>query len=196
MVNRRGAVLTLATGLALAGAAFLLLNESFQPFAVSFMLDGRDRSETFRLEIREPLFLEYELVLRAQGRERPPVAVTLNGRPVAVPAVASAYATTRAHVPLPFDATRSGTNVLRVHVGGDESNTFALRARVHNYYGIAPDFPRAVVVADEAVAHRRARTGVGAAVAALVVLIILSVGLVWLLDRVGRPSSRWPHAHV
>ena len=196
MVTRSIPALTLATGLALAGAAFLLLHESFQPFSVRFTLDGRDRSETFRLEIREPLFLEYELVIRAQGRERPPVAVTLNDRRVAVPAVAAAYATARAHVPLPLDATRSGANVLRVRVGGAESNTFVLRSRVHNYYGIAPDFPRAVVVADEAVAHRRAQTGVGATVATLLVLIILSVGLVWLLDRVGRPSSRWPHAHV
>lgn len=196
MVTRSVPALTLAAGLALAGAAFLLLHESFQPFSVSFMLDGRDRSETFRLETREPLFLEYELVLRAPGRERPPVAVTLNDRPVAVPPVASAYATARAHVPLPLDATRSGPNVLRVRVGGAGSNTFVLRARVHNYYGIAPDFPRAAVVADEAVAHRRAQTGAGARVATLLVLIILSVGLVWLLDRVGRRSSRWPHAHV
>ena len=115
---------------------------------------------------------------------------------MAVPAVASAYATARAHVSLPLDATRAGTNVLRVRVGGAESNTFVLRARVHNYYGIAPDFPRAAVVADEAVAHRRAQTGAGATVATLLVLIVLGVGLVWLLGRVGRPSSRWPHAHV
>ena len=196
MVKRSVPALTLATGLALAGAAFLLLNESFQPFAASVTLDGRDRSETFHLETREPLFLEYELVLRAQGRERPPVAVTLNDRPVAVPAVATAYATARAHVPLPLDATRAGTNVLRVRVGGAEPNTFVLRARVHNYYGIAPDFPRAVVVSDEAVAHRRAQTGFGATVTTFLVLIILGVGLVWLLDRAGRASSRWPHAHA
>ena len=196
MVKPSVPALTLAAGLALAGAAFLLLHESFQPFSVSFTLDGRDRSETFRLETREPLFLEYELVLRAEGRERPPVAVTLNDRAVAVPAVASAYATARAHVPLPLDATRSGTNVLRVRVGGVESNTFVLRARVHNYYGIAPDFPRAVVVADEAVAHRRAQIGGGATAATFLVLMALSVGLVWLLGRVGRPSSQWPRAHV
>src|SRR5687768_8136396 len=138
MVSRSIPALTLAAGLALAGAAFLLLNGSFQPFSVSFMLDGRDRAETFHLETREPLFLEYELVLRAQGRERPPIAITLNGRPVTVPAITSAYATARAHVPLPLDATRSGPNVLRVRVGGAESNTFVMRARVHNYYGIAP----------------------------------------------------------
>src|SRR5688572_16641507 len=196
MVNRSVPVLTLAAGLALAGAAFLLLHESFQPFQARFTLDGRDRSETFHLETREPLFLEYELVLRAQGRERPPVAVTLNDRPVAVPAVATAYATARAHVPLPLDATRAGTNVLRVRVGGAEPNTFVLRARVHNYYGIAPDFPRAVVVADEAVVHRRAQTGFGATVTTFLVLIILGVGLVWLLGRAGRASSRWPHAHA
>ena len=57
MVNRSVPALTLAAGLALAGAAFLLLHESFQPFQARFTLDGRDRSETFRLETREPLFL-------------------------------------------------------------------------------------------------------------------------------------------
>ena len=196
MVSRSVPALTLAAGLVLAGAAFPLLNGSFQPFSVSFMLDGRDRAETFHLETREPLFLEYELVLRAQGRERPPITVTVNDRTVAVPAITSAYATARAHVPLPLDATRSGPNVLRVRVGGAEANTFVMRARVHNYYGIAPDFPRAVVVADEAVALRRAQTGLGATVATLLILIALGLGFVWLLARVGRPWRRWPHAHV
>ena len=36
-----------------------------------------------------------------------------------------------------------------VRVGGSESNTFDMRGRVQNYYGIAPDFPRGAVVSDE-----------------------------------------------
>ena len=122
MINRSALSVTLATGLLLAGAAFLLVNESFQPFSVRFSLDGRDRSQSFRLETRQPLFLEYELVVRAQGRDRPPVVVTLNDRPVTVPAVPTAYSTSRATVPLPLAAVQSATNVLRVRVGGAESN--------------------------------------------------------------------------
>ena len=197
MVNRRALTLTLVTGLLIAGSAFVLVNEAFQPVSLRFRLSGRDASATFRLDEREPLFLEYELIVRAPGRERPAMTVALNDLPVQVPAVASAYLTQRARVRLPLDAIRQRTNVLRVRVGGDEANTFDMHARIQNYSGIAPDFPRAAVVGDDAVVHRFTATSMAASVARLGLLIGLCTAIVWLLGRIGRPlAMRWPEAHV
>ena len=189
--------MTVATGALLGLLTFLLVNESFRPFSTRFTLNGRDGSHTFSLDSREALFVEYGLIVRSQGRDRPPVTVTLNDRPVSVPTVAAAYSTGRAMVPLPLEAVRSGSNVLRVRVGGSESNTFDLRGRVQNYYGIAPDFPRAAVVSDEAVADRRAHTSLAASIARLVLMIGLSIGGVWLLGRIGAPwPTGRPRAHL
>lgn len=197
MVNRSALLLTVTTGLLLALSAFLLVNERFQPLSLRWTVEGRDRAQYFSIGSREPLFLEYDLVVRSEERQRPTVAVTLNDRPVTVPAVSAAYSTAGANVPLPFDAVRSGTNVLRVRIGGAASNTFEMRARLHNYFGIAPDFPRAVVVGDEAVAYRRAQTSLPATAGRILVLIGLSIGSVWLLAAVaGRRTGRWAHVHL
>lgn len=192
-----GRPLTLATGLLLGLLAFLLVNESFRPFAIRFTLSGRDESYTFPVDAREPLFVEYDLIVRSEGRARPSATVTLNDRPIRVPAVAAAYSARRVVVALPVDAVRSGSNVLRVRVGGPESNTFEMRGRVKNSRGSAPDFPRAAIVGDEAVVHRRTRMSRAASAARLVLMIGLCVAGVWLLGRIGaRWPRRWPEAHV
>jgi hypothetical protein len=51
---------------------------------------------------------------------------------------------------LPAEATRAGTNELVVAAEGGREPVLELRARLHNYFGIAPDPPRAAVVSDEA----------------------------------------------
>ena len=159
--------LTLATGLVLGLLAFLLVNESFRPFSTRFTLTGRDQSYTFQLDSRQPLLVEYDLIVRSEGRVRPPATVTLNERPVSVPAVTAAYSAERIVATLPFDAVRSGTNVLRIRVGGAESTTFEMRGRVKNHFGIAPDFPRAAIVGDEAATYRRAQISIAASIARL-----------------------------
>ncbi len=197
MVHRGALSLTLATALLLAGSAYLLVNETFQPLSLQWTVEGRDPARQFSIARREPLFLEYDLVVRADGQERPSVVVTLNDRPVSVPVAKAAYSAAGAKVPLPFDAVRSGTNVLRVRVEGAPSNTVQMRGRLQNYFGIAPDFPRAVVVGDEAVAYRRAHTSLAAAATRILVLVALSVAGVWLLGRVSRwLPGRWAHAYV
>src|SRR5262245_38148711 len=100
----------LAVGLVLASAAFVLINETFRPFSVRFTLQGREGEQPFALAAREPLFLEYELVVRSEGRDRPPIVVSLNDRPVSVPPAAASYSTEHAMQPLPFDAMRDGDN--------------------------------------------------------------------------------------
>ena len=193
----QGGLLTLAIGLLLGLLAFLLVNEAFRPFSTRFALNGRDGSHTFTLHAREPLFVEYGLIVRSQGRDRPPVTVTLNDRPLNVPAVAAAYSTQGAMIPLPLEAVRSGSNVLRVRVGGSESSTFEMRGRIQNYYGIAPDFPRGAVVSDEAVTDRRTHTPIAASVARLVLMIGLSMAGVWLLGHLGAPwPAGRPRAHL
>ena len=192
-----GSSLTFATGLVLAGAAFVLVHESFEPFSAQLTLQGHDSSQTFSLKAREPLFLEYEVVVRSSAqRERPPLDVTVNDQPVAVPAVTAIFATEHANVPLPVAALRDGVNVLRVRAGGAESNRFDMHARLHNYYGIAPDFPRVAVVGDEAAAFRLARTPMVVRVLRLLFLIAISIGGAWVVDRVGTRSERWRRTRV
>ena len=194
---RQGGPLTIVTGLLLGVLAFLLVNESFRPFSTRFALSGRDQSYTFTVDSREPLFVEYDLIAHSEGRERPPVAATLNERVVNVPAIGAAYSARRIVIALPFDAVREGANVLRVRVGGADSTTFEMRGRVKNHWGIAPDFPRAAVVGDEAVDYRGAQTPLATVAARLIVMVGLSVAVVWLLGRVGiRWPLRWPNAHI
>ena len=181
----------------LAGAAFVLVNESFEPFSTQLALGGHDDSQTFNLTAREPLFLEYEVVVRSTAESaRPPLVVTMNDQPVAVPAVAATFSTEHANVPVPVVALRDGINVLRVRVGGAESNRFDMRARLHNYYGIAPDFPRAEIVSDEAAAYRLARTSIVGRAVRLLILIVFSVSAVFVVDRIGTNSERWRRACV
>ena len=181
----------------LAAAAFVLLNESFEPFSAQLTLQGHDSSQTFNLTAREPLFLEYEVVVRSSAAsDRPLLAVTVNDQPVAVPAVTATFFTEHTNVAVPVAALRDGANVLRVRVGGAESNRFDMHARLHNYYGIAPNFPRAAIVSDEAAAARFARASMTDRAVRLLVLIIWSVGAVWVLGFVGTRSERWRRARV
>ena len=129
----------------------MLLHASFRPYAVRFEAEGQRHTQFFALPNREPLFLEFELVLRAPGTERPAVTFTLNDARAEVVQGATSFTIQRRHVLLPFDAVRQGENWLHVALDPPASASFDLRARIHNYYGIAPDFPRAVVVADSAV---------------------------------------------
>jgi hypothetical protein len=87
---------------------------------------------------------------------RPTVTVELNGRPAGTIAAPSLYASHQDKILLALDPVQSGRNELRIALAGSAQATFDLEARIHNYSGIAPDFPRIAVVADETVANAAA----------------------------------------
>ena len=143
----------LAFALAFALPAFFVTNESFQPIDERIRLEGRSAEHTFEVPTGEPIFLEYGVIVRAAEGPRPAIAIDLNGTPAAGLATDRLFATTGGKVLLPVGLVRPGRNVLRVSVDGAPAATFELGGRLQNYFGIAPDFPRIFVVADDAVSH-------------------------------------------
>jgi len=172
--------------LLLAIPAASLTHETFRPFAQRITVEGRSHVQSFTLPERAPLYLEYELVLRAAG-DRPPVVITLNGAPVATLQAAAAFATERGRVLLPIEPLRQGENELGVTLEPAPDATVDLRARLHNYYGIAPDFPRAAVVADAAVVQRLAQEAPVARIGRFAAIYLTCLALVWALARMHPP---------
>jgi len=146
-------ILVLAFALAFALPAFLVTNESFHPIDERIRLEGRSAEHTFEVPTGEPIFLEYGVIVRAAEGPRPTIAIDLNGTPAAGIATDRLFATTGGKVLLPVGLVRPGRNVLRVSVEDAPAATFELGGRIQNYFGIAPDFPRIFVVADDAVSH-------------------------------------------
>ncbi|MBI4476562.1 MAG: hypothetical protein HY654_05270 [Acidobacteria bacterium] len=142
-----------AFSLVLALPAYLLTHESFRPIEHRFELGGREAVASFDMPAPEPLFLEFELVVRTLDTERPAVALHLNAVGVARIQPEKLYVQERARLLLPHSALRAGRNQLAVTFERPTTAVFEMRARLHNYYGISPRFPRAVVVADEAATH-------------------------------------------
>jgi hypothetical protein len=145
--------LSLACAAALALPAYALTNESFRPIEHRIHLEGRDASSSFELASQESLFFELEVIVRAPTDARGGIAISLNDTEVAKLQVERLYVMQRARLLVPLDAVRKGENRLRANVGETPSATFDMTLRVHNYYGISPQLPRASVVSDEAVAH-------------------------------------------
>ncbi|MEZ5293487.1 MAG: hypothetical protein R2745_20560 [Vicinamibacterales bacterium] len=146
---------TILPALLFALTSHAVVHPAFRPVAVRGTLNGASGRLEVTLGEAEPLFLEYEVVVRGGGEAR--LAVTWNGAAVDVPQPGAAYLTEHAIVVLPVEATRAGANHLEVRLEDADAAGFEMRARVHNYYGIAPDVPRAAIVGDAA-ARRRART--------------------------------------
>lgn len=184
----RGVLLGAALLLALPAAS--LTHESFRPFAVRIAAEGRAHAQSFTLPELAPLYLEYELVVRAFDDVRPRVVVTVNGATAATLQAPSAFATERGRVLLPLDPLRAGENQLQVTLEPASAATVDLRARLHNYYGIAPDFPRAAVVADAAVAHLRAQRTPLVRAARFTAIYVVCLGLMWMLARLSVASRR------
>lgn len=177
----------LGFALALALPAYLVTNESFRPFEARFQLAGDRAVQTIDLAPPEPLFLEYELILRAPVDARPTVVVDLNGSRAATIPARRLFATQHDNVLLALAPVRQGANRLEAAVEGATGATFELRARLHNYYGIAPDFPRVFVVADESVAHATAARPLFRRGVRFVVFYLASLAL---LVVVGRQAAR------
>ena len=187
----------LLMALALALPAFLLVNESFRPVEERASLEGRTASHVFSLDAAEPLLLEMEFAVRppAQADAAPGSAallLTLNGVRVERVEAEQFYVVNRAMPLAPVGAVREGDNRLDIALDGPPSFVFDATLRIHNYYGINPNFPRVFVVPDEAVAHFFTQ---GSAVRHLVRLAVvgaLSLVAVWgigVLTRHQSPSA-------
>jgi len=185
----RGVVLGAALLLAIPVAA--LTHEGFRPFALRLVAEGRGHHLAFALPKREPLYLEYELIVRDFDGERPRVVVIINGAPAATLQASSAFVTERGRVLLPLEPLRDGENELGIALESTSpAATIDLRARLHNYFGIAPDFPRAAVVADEAVAHVVALRTSLARAGRFAVVYLACLALLGALTRLYSPQDR------
>lgn len=176
----------------LAVSASLLANESFIPVAERFHVEGREAGVDFTLVAREPLFLEFELILSAPGDERPTVTIGLNGTFVSEVRPVALHRTVPGKVELPVSAVRDGANRLAFDIRGGTESTFDINARVNNYYGIAPDFPRVFVVGDSAVTHRFAQRPLVAWALRFALFLLGAWSVVWVLERMSRgTASGW-----
>lgn len=180
-----------------AFSAFLLTNESFHPVAERIHVEGREADVDFALPAREPLFLEFELILSAPGERRATVAIDVNGASVSEVRPAAFHRTEFGKVEIPVAAVREGVNHLVFAVRGAADASFDINARVNNYYGIAPDFPRVFVVGDAAVWHRfgqRSAAAWGLRLAVFLLgawLVVEGLGRVSRRTAAGRRPGRW-----
>jgi len=199
-MRRAFATATLAWTLALAVPAVVLTHTSFQPIDDRFSVSAGDVHDIV-LASAEPLYLEYSLIVRAPAAAQVPAfrataTVTVDGARAADIDVEHLFAPVRGRILLHAPPIHAGPNRLTVVLTGATDATFQLDARVHNYYGIAPDFPRVFVVADEAVAawwHQSSWFALGMR---LVVFAIGSWMLVLALARITRSRATVASASV
>lgn len=185
-MTARGVRSAAALAAVLAAALYASLHESFDPVASRADLRGAAPSHDFTLAHAEPLVVEIDLELHADRPDRATIAVRVNGVTVDTIRPAAAFAIERRRVLLPASALRAGANRLEFAVAGDAPTVLAVRARVHNYLGIAPDFPRAAVVSDGAAWHRVARRSLPGHVLAFALLL----GVCWAGVAVARRAGR------
>jgi hypothetical protein len=174
----------LLSALAVALPAYLQTNPSFQPIDERLQLSGQTAEWPFRIASRESLFLEFALTTRAAGRERPTVAIGVNGTEAARLQADNLYVAEGGRLLLPVAAIRAGENRLTLSID-DQSSAFEFTARLQNYRGINPRFPRAFVVSDEAVALRAANRSAVARALTFTAFFLAALAIVSLLGRVG-----------
>lgn len=180
----------LILALALALPAYVLTNESFRPIEERVHLQGRDASWSFELTSSESLFLEFEFTVRASSEGSARIVLGFNDTEVASIKSEKLYVTERAMVLVPLTSVRPGENRLHVRVDGPPSATFELDLRLHNYYGISPRFPRAIVVSDEAVTHFFSQLSMSRRALRFATFYLLSLIVVWGIAGVsGRHSG-------
>ena len=162
----------------------LVLHETFRPIASRNALTGAAGTVAVDVPIRQPMVLEYELVVRAAGQRRPRVTARWNGQTVPLPP-SPPFATSRALVELPLGGTVAGENLLAVALDDPSAGAFEMRARLLNYRGIAPDPPRAYIVPADARRERArhmswpewlVRSGGLAMLSGLLVLVLTRAG--------------------
>lgn len=173
----------LAAAASLAVPACLHTHETFEPIEHRFNLEGQRAEATVDLSIREPLHLEFELSVQAPGEAEAGIVLRLNGQQIAKVAPDTLYVFQRIRVSVPWDAVRVGPNRLDVEAYGGPGARAELRARLHNYSGINPRFPRVFVVSDEAARLRWARQPLAIGVGRFVAFYLASLLMLWVVAR-------------
>jgi hypothetical protein len=168
---------------ALAVSAFLVTHEAFRSVEHRFALQGQRQGVDVDLTAQEPMHLEFELSVQAEGDGESGVALRMNDAPIAKVVPETRFAFQRIRVPIPATAVHSGRNRLEFEAYGPDGTHFELRGRLHNYFGINPRFPRAFVVSDEAAWRRWSQLGAVAALVRCVVFGIAGFALVVLFAR-------------
>jgi hypothetical protein len=186
-MRRAFTVSRLVWTLALAIPAGLLTRESFEPIDDRFSVSGDD-SHDVTLPSPEPLYLEYALVAGDGQRIPMDAIVEVNGAPAGRIGVDRLFAPVSGKVLLPGPSFRAGPNLIQLKLAPGSPATVRLDGRLHNYYGIAPDFPRVFVVADEAVAVWRQRQSLLSLGSRLVLALAGSWLLVLGVARISRSA--------
>lgn len=184
----------LASALLLAFPAFLLVNETFHPIDEHVALPDPALAHVFQFELDrpEPLYVEYGVTLRAENAGARPVAVlAVNDTIVARVTGARLFVSEGGRTLAPMAATRAGNNRLRVSVEGAAEATVSMNGRIQNYYGIAPDFPRMVVVADAAVTAAWVQQSWGRLGARLLGCLLAAGLITTVAARGARGPWRW-----
>ena len=177
--------------LVLALPAYLVTNESFEPFEERITLDGQEARHSFYLTSPEPLFFEFEFTVRPVEQsdpiqERPAVVLSVNDTRFARIQPDRLYVTERAMPLAPVAIIRGGENRLHVAVDGSPASTVGVNMRIHNYYGINPRFPRVFVVSDAAVSHFFQQGLVPLHVLRFSAFYLLSLAVVWGIARIAQ----------
>ena len=153
---------------------------SFEPFEARVRLDAQRPTATFSLPAAQPLYVDYGLVVRSADSTSltagSAVVVELNGQEAARINVDRAFAKSLRKIPL-ANVSRTGENVLGARVADAGNATLDLEARIQNYYGIAPDFPRVFVVSDDTVSLMRRNAPIAYILRIFVVLGALAIVL-------------------
>jgi hypothetical protein len=144
----------------------------------------------FSLERIESLYLDYELIVESAGTRLPVVDVELNGAVVSTIWIEALFRQEFGRVLLPVAAARQGANDIVVRVADDGEARLTLHGRLHNYYGIAPDPPRAAVISDDGVLPAWSVEGVPAAAVRMLASYAGAVLLIWLFQAVLPAGTR------
>lgn len=182
----------LIAALVTAVPAFLLSDPGFVPVAERVEGEGGSIRHAFWLPRIESLYLDYELIAESAGTKRPTVEVELNGAVVGTLWVEALFRQEFGRALLPVAAARQGANEIVVRVAEGDEAQLTLHGRLHNYYGIAPDPPRAAVVSGDGVLAAWSVEGVAAGGVRLLALYAGAILLVWLFQGVlPIGSSSW-----
>ena len=163
----------------------------FQPIDQRLQLRGVNAGWTFVLESPESLFLEVAVTVREAHSSQSRVVFELNGSRLSEVTPTRLYVADRFRVLLPAATTRPGENRLAVQLADSQASTFELEARLHNYYGTNPKFPRAFIVSDDAVAYWFGQQSLLQHAVRLSACYLASVMLLVVLAWIPGPVSAW-----
>jgi hypothetical protein len=181
----------LLCALVLAVPAYFQTIVWFQPIDQRLQLRDGNASWTFVLDSPESLFLEVAVIVRETQSSPSRVVFELNGSRLSEVAPARLYVADRFRVLLPAATTRPGENRLAVQLADSQASTFELEARLHNYYGTNPKFPRAFIVSDDAVAYWLGQQSLLQHAVRLSACYLASVMLLVALAWIPGPVSAW-----